>query len=346
MCFNGHIWQEITKHRVISDISDTCETILETLLKHIRPSKNADKEEEKTIKKQRSQLAKGLAYIKKQSNLNNIHELYKSLYTDEILETRLDQNPHILVVRNGVINLQTGELREGLPSDYMSRQLDVQYQGLDSKTNVIEDFIGDLFNHDQSSMDYLQRLLGYGITGCTDAQIWAIFTGAGSNDVTDAAMMRRTIVVPFNNIYTSPDDPKRPYNSNNPHHRMRDPEMKARLLKENVREQLLIWLVRGAVAWYKDKDLSRQPPAVLQAYKAYNDENDKLQLFIDEYCEIDNLSHVNASKFRDAYCKSMQVSVLQTKLKDQMAEKGYKHAVPRINGKQEKVYSGLRLRDN
>ncbi|KAF9340430.1 hypothetical protein BGX26_008994, partial [Mortierella sp. AD094] len=72
-------------------------------------------------------------------------------------------------------------MRSGLPSDYMSRQLNIKYKGIDSKTGVIEDFVSDLFNADQDVIQYLQRLLGYGITGRADSHIWAIFIGEGSN---------------------------------------------------------------------------------------------------------------------------------------------------------------------
>jgi putative DNA primase/helicase len=100
-------------------------------------------------------------------------------------------------------------------------------------------------------------------------------------------MMRRIVVVPFHNIYTTPDDPKRPFDSNNSHHRLRDSDLKKKLLEERAREQFLVWLVRGAVAWYKNKDFSTQPSLVKDAYKQYNDDNDKLQLFINECCEVD-----------------------------------------------------------
>ncbi|KAG0364739.1 hypothetical protein BGZ54_007210 [Gamsiella multidivaricata] len=59
----------------------------------------------------------------------------------------------------------------------MSRQLDVEYKGLGAKADIIDEFIADLFNHDMN----LQRFLGYGITGCTDSQVWTMFTGEGSN---------------------------------------------------------------------------------------------------------------------------------------------------------------------
>ncbi|KAF9349204.1 hypothetical protein BGX26_012451, partial [Mortierella sp. AD094] len=172
---------EISKKDVLRDIAVTCRKILETLLKNIHPKYNADNDEIEAVEQQRSQIAAGLAYLKTASNLKSILLNYRIDGIAKIQESSLDVNPNILVVRNGVIELATGELRSGLPSDYMSRQLNIEYKGIDSKTGVIEDYISELFDTDQGVIRYLQRMLGYGITGRADSQIWAIFTGEGSN---------------------------------------------------------------------------------------------------------------------------------------------------------------------
>ncbi|KAF9352095.1 hypothetical protein BGX26_010022 [Mortierella sp. AD094] len=117
----------------------------------------------------------------KSNTLDHILKHYRISYTNEVLETQLDQNPDILVVKNGTIDLETGKLRKGRASDYMSRQLDVEYRGLDAKTGVIDELMKGLLNNDDEFIQYLQRLLGYGITGRTDSQVFVIFTGEGSN---------------------------------------------------------------------------------------------------------------------------------------------------------------------
>ncbi|KAG0289456.1 hypothetical protein BGZ98_003823 [Dissophora globulifera] len=221
---------------------------------------------------------------------------------DGALKPRLNTKAGILVVGNGVINQQTGELRHGRLEDYMSRQLSVQYNGLDSRTDEFDRYIGDLLNDDKAKIEYLQRTLGYGITGDVNLRVWRqLNRRAGKScrisesrrsmclpillcnhlpeiDVNDKAMRRRMVVVPFNNVYTS------------------DPDMETKMLSGDILEQFLVWLVRGAVAWYKNKDLENtQPPSMLAAFSEYIDENDHLQQFIDEYYELDMRFYVNAS---------------------------------------------------
>ncbi|KAF9920856.1 hypothetical protein BGZ67_000959, partial [Mortierella alpina] len=102
----------------------------------------------------------------------------------------------------------------------------------------------------------------------------------------------------------------------------------------------------GAVAWYKNKDLSKQPPVMLQAFHVYNDENDKLQQFIDNVCEVGKSYYVNQGQMREAYEKDMHMTIQQIKLAVLMAEKGFNASKTRINGKQEKIYNGLRLKNS
>ncbi|KAF9426826.1 hypothetical protein BGZ76_002584 [Entomortierella beljakovae] len=400
----GYLLQRVGDLRVRNDIADTRSEILATLLCHVHPEPGASKAQIKLITQQRRQLAKGCEILDKSSHLDVILKYYKTLYVNEELEAKLDVNPDIIVVKNGVIDPRTGECRGGLPSDYMSRQLDVNYNGLDTTTPIIDDFIGDLFNKDQDAIECLERLLGFGITARTDSQIWAMFTGEGSNgksllaqetepteqlnteilkmitgggeismraaysrdyeefepqvlpillcnqrpivDVEDHAMMRRIVVVPFHNIYTTPDDPKRPYDPENPYHRLRDPDIGEKLLLKEAREQLLVWLMRGAVSWYKNKDLRKQPAVMLRAFENYSDENDKLKIFIELFCETGPSKdyYVNTAEFREQFIKAMGLApIKQCKLADAMKIKGFKQGTPKKNGRTQRVYEGLRL---
>ncbi|KAF8947129.1 hypothetical protein BGZ46_005635 [Entomortierella lignicola] len=337
---------------------------------------------------QRKRFLVGRAFLRKSVNLKAILTNYRIMYTNESLETRLDQNPDVLPVRQGVIDLQTGLLRNGAASDYMSQQLDhhrahgftgvvhVHWKGINGKSllaSLLEDllenwvvtapyeifFRGDQRAREGSHSTHLGTLKGARI--CIKEEVepkdklntetLKTVTGGGSItmrgayardfetfkpmclpillcnhrpevDITDEAMMRRIVVVPFNNIYTTLDDPKRPFNEANPTHRLRDPELKHKLLNQ-------------------------QPPAMLRAFQEYNDENDKLQQFIRSHCEVEVLHRVNATDFRTQYCKAMHTSIMQIKLSEIMHEKGFKAAFhQKDDGKRERIYSGLSLCDS
>ena len=87
----------------------------------------------------------------------------------------------VLCCDNGVIDLRTGELHAHHPRFLCHTALTVQWRGLDFDTSQVDDFFADIFNGDVEVIAYMQRLLGYGITGHTREEVMAIFYGAGGN---------------------------------------------------------------------------------------------------------------------------------------------------------------------
>jgi len=88
-----------------------------------------------------------------------------------------DLNPMTLCVKNGVIDLRTGELMPGKPSDMNRRVAPVHYHGLDAQAPIWEGFLRGLFDDKPEVYEYLFRLLGYGITGKVKESVFPIFWG-------------------------------------------------------------------------------------------------------------------------------------------------------------------------
>jgi len=452
LCFNGHYWEELHKLTMAREIRTICGTLLEMLYKNIRidPIKKVDEQEVKDRKKalldKVNKFKAGRNYIKKAGSVNNIAECYKQLYFDSTAEEKLNINKDILVVKNGVIDLKTGLLREGQESDYTTIMLNIEYTE-NTSTPDISAFFASIFNDDKELILYMQKLLGYAITGHTSEQIWCIFTGEGSNgksllmsiieklmgpsyykvapyevffkcdrktqaggatahlstlkdariavkeeadptdtlnielmkmlsgestitsrglyekhflsfvptvlpillcnhkpafDVDDYAMTRRIVVIPFTNIYVDIKDAKRPYDSKNPRHRLRDNSLRAKLMLDNQQEQLLNWLVQGSVKWYTE-GLGEQSQAAKDAFNNYFTENDRLGQFIDNYCQKGSELHVNAGEFKRAFEEQTDVKIKQTELIAMMAKRGFRHGNVLRDGYKTKYYLGLSM---
>ncbi|KAF8976748.1 hypothetical protein BGZ46_007992 [Entomortierella lignicola] len=426
LCFDGIVWQELPRNVVAREVEAVCGVVLDNLISYIKPGFGCtDKDEIDKINKKKTQLKRGRTYISRNSNTNSIVDMYRTQYGDNEIESKLDTNPDLLAVHNGIINLQTGECRSGLPEDYMVTKLDTDYNGLKSSTKDIDEFMLDIFDNNTELIEYVKKLLGYAITGHTSEQCWLILTGSGGNgksllvgllekllekwyvtapyeiffknskrtqaggasphlgtmngarickapsralyakdyetyqptalpilicnhkptiDVDDAAMLRRIKVIPFTNIYTSPEDPSRPYNPHNPRHRQRDPNVRKKLLTKYSQEQLLVWLVQGAVKWYAE-GLGKLPKCMEDAFSAYCLENDKLGEFIEDYCEQSPEYKVNAGEFRDAFKLSLGSGIQQKILIEMMKKRGFQHTVAKdeISSSSVKVYKGLKL---
>ena len=102
-------------------------------------------------------------------------------FKDDTFEAKLDTIPWLFSVRNGVIDLRTGDLRERTRDDYLSRSANIDYIGLDGDTGLWDKFFFDIMSEDLSKVEFMQRLSGYGITGFVCEQLFFIFTGVGGN---------------------------------------------------------------------------------------------------------------------------------------------------------------------
>ena len=75
-------------------------------------------------------------------------------------------------MKGGKVNLRTREFSYRCQEDYLSYELDLEYNS-NAKNKAFEDFVLDILTpvvdngEGQSSRNYLQRYLGYSITGET-----------------------------------------------------------------------------------------------------------------------------------------------------------------------------------
>eukprot|EP00243_Klebsormidium_subtile_P008343 TRINITY_DN3925_c0_g1_i3.p1 TRINITY_DN3925_c0_g1~~TRINITY_DN3925_c0_g1_i3.p1 ORF type:complete len:194 (+),score=14.69 TRINITY_DN3925_c0_g1_i3:70-651(+) len=80
--------------------------------------------------------------------------------------------------------------------------------------------------------------------------------------------------------------PERRFDPTNARHRLVDLELKQRMMEKGSLEQLLSYLVRGAVDWYMRGGLGETPTAMKASLNQYLASNDKLQKFIEDHCAI------------------------------------------------------------
>lgn len=93
----------------------------------------------------------------------------------------LDLYPWLLPCKNGVIDLRTGKLRDGRREDLMFLASPVEYPGFRKKAPLWEKTLREIFEGKQEMVDYIQRLLGYAITGLDIEHIFPVLYGAGRN---------------------------------------------------------------------------------------------------------------------------------------------------------------------
>jgi putative DNA primase/helicase len=91
-----------------------------------------------------------------------------------------DSHPMFLGVRNGVVDLRTGELRDGRRDDRVTMQADVPFE-LEASCPRWLRFLTEVFNGDNDLIEYIWRAVGYSFTGDISEQCLFLLHGFGAN---------------------------------------------------------------------------------------------------------------------------------------------------------------------
>lgn len=114
------------------------------------------------------------------TNIRHMLELAKSEKGIPVSATKLDADPNLLGVSNGVIDLRTGDFRKGRREDYITKSCAVAYE-LGATCAEFEKFVCKITEGDDDLVAFLQRYCGYLLTGSVAEEVVAIFWGTGKN---------------------------------------------------------------------------------------------------------------------------------------------------------------------
>jgi P4 family phage/plasmid primase-like protien len=93
---------------------------------------------------------------------------------------RLDREPELVGVANGVVNLRTGELLRNRPDLLITKSTGIAYE-LTATCDRWRQFLEEVLGDDPDIQEYVQRWAGYLLTGHTSVQKLWILHGDGSN---------------------------------------------------------------------------------------------------------------------------------------------------------------------
>jgi P4 family phage/plasmid primase-like protien len=96
---------------------------------------------------------------------------------------KLDADPLLLGVKNGVINLRTGTFRQAQREDYTTKIAGAAFNAKAECANWIA-FLNKAFTADADLIAYVQRSVGYTLTGQTGEEVLFVLWGDGDNGKT------------------------------------------------------------------------------------------------------------------------------------------------------------------
>jgi len=120
--------------------------------------------------------------VSSHSTMMDIMKTYCSLGYKDNWEKNLNKNRSLLSLKNGVIDLKTGKMRERTKSDMISYRLDREYKETDL-TNLgnLGHFLNESFKDKGKEKDklieFIQKFLGYCMTGEVKEQMFCVWLG-------------------------------------------------------------------------------------------------------------------------------------------------------------------------
>jgi putative DNA primase/helicase len=100
-----------------------------------------------------------------------------------VLAEELDRNPMLLNCRNGTLDLKTGILKRHRQEDLITKMAPVRYDPTAQCPTWLE-FLNRIFGGDEELVLYVQKVIGYALTGKVNEKALFVFNGGGNNGKT------------------------------------------------------------------------------------------------------------------------------------------------------------------
>jgi len=191
------LWEQTTKDCLFGFfMSGAYQELLEEYTAELRARPECFFELEDAEDTYGKKISSRVALLKVASQTKTLNAWSKFILADDQIRqdnfcTKLNSIPHLLSVKNGVVDLRTKTWRPREYQDCFSQQTDIEYNpDLPSSFNApFVEFIESIFDHpslqeeegEVSVAEYCKLWLGYCITGNTNLQRCAIWQGGGSN---------------------------------------------------------------------------------------------------------------------------------------------------------------------
>ena len=114
------------------------------------------------------------------NRLRNLLTIAQSLEPIADDGTDWDTKPWLLCTPKGVVDLRTGELRQGRPEDRITNCTRVEYDP-DATSELWRTTLAAIFENNDRMMAYWQRFIGYALSGTSQEEVFPLLWGGGRN---------------------------------------------------------------------------------------------------------------------------------------------------------------------
>lgn len=185
----GHHWALDTKEEALAAVSEVVDVYVTEMKRQAWRRAGSEKEgqtrEAEAAEKLESSLSRRIRDLQTIRRKQAITHLARAgAESLGIGGEEWDADPWSLPVLNGVIDLRTGGLRNGNPSDYFKNFAPTPWEGRSASRATWEACLQSTFGGDVELVSFIGRLFGYAITGKTTEAVLPILWGVGRNGKT------------------------------------------------------------------------------------------------------------------------------------------------------------------
>ena len=183
LIWGGHHWIEDDFDMAAQRIEDVCELYLRLAeSKQAEAAEETDKDERAKLEGLASAVLRRVSQLRDTPGQDKLLQMLRRIRDSlVVLPKQIDQQHYVKACPNGVIDLRTGELRPGRPDEYILNAIVTEY---DPELLRKEDpcpetnrFLLSSMDGDQELVDFIWRLLGYGLITERRDHIFTIMWG-------------------------------------------------------------------------------------------------------------------------------------------------------------------------
>lgn len=183
LIWGGHHWIEDDFDMAAQRIEDVCELYLRLAeSKQAEAAEETDKNERAKIEGLASAVLRRVSQLRDTPGQDKLLQMLRRIRDPlVVLPKQIDQQHYVKACPNGVIDLRTGELRPGRPDEYILNAIVTEYDPellrKDDPCPETNRFLLSSMDGDQELVDFIWRLLGYGLITERRDHIFTIMWG-------------------------------------------------------------------------------------------------------------------------------------------------------------------------
>lgn len=180
--WNGSRWQLDESGEIQRLAKDTAVSILDSASKKMAQAGKSglSKKEREAIIDEAARLSK---WALSSQNIKSIDKMIQAAQSEiemPVSHETFDSNHFILNISNGTIDLRTGQLDKAMREDYCLKTSEAKYEA-GAQCPTWDAFLDTIFDGNQELIDYIQKAVGYMLTGSVSEQCLFLAVGGGRN---------------------------------------------------------------------------------------------------------------------------------------------------------------------